>query len=166
MSTEFQSDTAYSDTVYSDTAHTEPPTPVVDPVVDPMIDPVVEVETTETTAGSLGDEASRQVQQVWDKVSALLGDLPEYVSAFFRRYRRPIVTVGLIIASIIAVKLVLAMLDAINDFPLLAPTFELIGLIYSGWFLYRYLLKASNRQELLGDIAAVRDQVLGKGERI
>ncbi|PSN16253.1 hypothetical protein C7293_03330 [filamentous cyanobacterium CCT1] len=139
----------------SDTAFTDPVTPVPDPVLD--------VDTSESAAESLGEEATRQVQVVWDKVSGLLGDLPDYVSVFFKRYRRPIVTVGLIIAAIIAVKLVLALLDAINDFPLLAPTFELIGLIYSGWFLYRYLLKASNRQELLGDIAAIRDQVLGKG---
>ncbi|WP_017297375.1 CAAD domain-containing protein [Nodosilinea nodulosa] len=139
----------------SDTAFTEPVTPVPDPVLD--------VETSESATESLGEEATRQVQIVWDKVSGLLGDLPDYVSTFFKQYRRPIVTVGLIIAAIIAVKLVLALLSAINDFPLLAPTFELIGLIYSGWFLYRYLLKASNRQELLGDIAAIRDQVLGKG---
>lgn len=141
MSTEFESDTAF----------TEPEKPVL------------EVDTSESTAGALGDEATRQVKDVWEKVSGLLGDLPDYLSEFFKRYRRPIVTVGLIIAAIIAVKLVLALLSAINDFPLLAPTFELIGLIYSGWFLYRYLLKASNRQELLGDIAAIRDQVLGKG---
>jgi hypothetical protein len=53
-------------------------------------------------------------------------------------------------------------LGAINEIPLLAPTFELIGLIYSGWFLYRYLLKASNRQELFQDINSIKDQVLGK----
>jgi hypothetical protein len=141
MSTEFESDTAFTD----------PEQPVLD------------AETSESATGAIGDEASRQVQQVWDKVSGLLGDLPDYVSEFFKQYRRPIVTVGLIIAAIIAVKLVLALLSAINDFPLLAPLFELIGLIYSGWFLYRYLLKASNRQELLSDITAIRDQVLGKG---
>ncbi|HZG40380.1 MAG TPA: CAAD domain-containing protein [Nodosilinea sp.] len=146
MNTDFQSDTTY-------TEFTEPETTTT-----------VTVETSEdSSASALGDEASRQVKQVWDKVSALLGDLPEYVTEFIQRYRRPIITVGLIIAAFIAVKLVLALLGAVNDVPLLAPTFELVGLIYSGWFLYRYLLKASNRQELLTDIAAIRDQVLGKG---
>ncbi|MGF1519243.1 MAG: CAAD domain-containing protein [Nodosilinea sp.] len=144
MSTEFQSDATY-------TEFTEPE------------NPTVTVDSSESSASALGDEASRQVKQVWEKVSALLGNLPDYVTEFIQRYRRPIVTVGLIIAAFIAVKLVLALLGAVNDVPLLAPTFELIGLIYSGWFLYRYLLKASNRQELLGDIAAIRDQVLGKG---
>jgi hypothetical protein len=134
-----------------------------DPLFTEPEPPVLDVDAAESAAGALGDEASRQVKQVWGKVSGLLGDLPDYVSEFFKQYRRPIVTIGLIIAAIIAVKLVLALLDAINDFPLLSPTFELIGLIYSGWFLYRYLLKASNRQELLNDITAIRDQVLGKG---
>lgn len=140
MSTEFQSDSAFS----------EPEKTMVDN------------NNTESTAEVLGDEATRQIKQVWEKVSGLLGDLPDYVSQFFKQYRRPIVTIGLIVAAIIAVKIVLALLDAINDLPLLAPTFELIGLFYTGWFLYRYLLKASNRQELLDDIAAIRDQVLGK----
>jgi CAAD domains of cyanobacterial aminoacyl-tRNA synthetase len=144
MSTDFQSDTSY-------TEFTQPE------------DPTVIVDNSDSSAAALGDEASRQIKQVWDRVSALLGNLPDYVTEFIQRYRRPIVTVGLILAAFIAVKLVLALLGAVNDVPLLAPTFELIGLIYSGWFLYRYLLKASNRQELLGDIAAIRDQVLGKG---
>lgn len=146
MSTDFQSDTSY-------TEFTQPE------------DPTVIVDNSDSSAAALGDEASRQIKQVWDRVSALLGNLPDYVTEFIQRYRRPIVTVGLILAAFIAVKLVLALLGAVNDVPLLAPTFELIGLIYSGWFLYRYLLKASNRQELLGDIAAIRDQVLGNGVR-
>jgi hypothetical protein len=119
-------------------------------------------EDATSTSSALGNEVSRQIQQVWDKVSGLLGDLPEYVSTFFNEYRRPIVTIGLIVAAIISVKLVLALLGAVNEVPLLAPTFELIGLIYSGWFLYRYMLKASNRQELLEDINSIKDQVLGK----
>jgi hypothetical protein len=140
MSTDFQSDTSFS----------EPETPMVD------------IKDAESTAEALGDEATWQIQQVWDKVSSLLGDLPDYVSQFFKQYRRPIVTIGLIVAAIVAVKIMLALLDAINDLPLLAPAFELIGLFYTGWFLYRYLLKASNRQELLEDLASIRDQVLGK----
>jgi hypothetical protein len=117
---------------------------------------------SESAASALTDEATKQVQQVWEKVSGLLGDLPDYVSEFFKQYRRPIVTVGLILAAILAVKIVLALLDAVDDIPLLAPSLELIGLFYTGWFLYRYLLKASNRQELLDDVSAIRDQILGK----
>ena len=107
-------------------------------------------------------EATQQVQQIWEKVSGLLGDLPDYVTDFFKSYRRPIITVALIIAAIVSVKLVLAILGAVNDVPLLSPTFELIGLIYSGWFVYRYLLRAASRKELIEDFNALKDQVLGK----
>jgi hypothetical protein len=140
MSTEFQSEAPF----------TEPEKPMV------------EADTSESAATALGEEATRQVSQVWEKVSGLLGDLPDYISNFFKRYRRPIVTIGLILAAILAVKIVLALLDAVNDVPLLGPALQLIGLFYTGWFLYRYLLKASNRQELLNDITAIRDQILGK----
>jgi hypothetical protein len=140
MSTEFQSEAPF----------TEPEKPMVD------------ADTSESAATALGDEATRQVSQIWEKVSGLLGDLPDYISNFFKRYRRPIVTIGLILAAILAVKIVLALLDAVNDVPLLGPALQLIGLFYTGWFLYRYLLKASNRQELLNDITAIRDQILGK----
>jgi hypothetical protein len=71
------------------------------------------------------------------------------------------VTLGLIFGAVVSVKLTLALLDAINDIPLLAPTFELIGLAYTAWFIYRYLWKASTRQELSGDFNALKDQVLG-----
>jgi hypothetical protein len=111
---------------------------------------------------SSGDQSQEQWQEVVEKVSEFLSDLPQYLSSFFGEYKRPIVTVGLIFAAIISVKLVLAVLSAINDLPLLAPLFELIGLGYSAWFVYRYLLKASDRQELVQDFNALKEQVLGQ----
>ena len=115
-----------------------------------------------TSMLSSGEATQQKVQQIWEKVSGLLGDLPDYVTDFFKSYRRPIITVALIIAAIVSVKLVLAILGAVNDVPLLSPTFELIGLTYSGWFVYRYLLRAASRKELIEDFNALKDQVLGK----
>jgi hypothetical protein len=91
-----------------------------------------------------------------------LATLPDYVGSFFNRYKQPLITVGLLVAAIVSVRVVLAILDALNDIPLVAPTFELIGIGYSAWFVYRYLLKASNRQELTSEIAALKSQVVGK----
>ncbi|PSN18574.1 hypothetical protein C7271_11795 [filamentous cyanobacterium CCP5] len=109
-----------------------------------------------------GDEASQQWQQIWNRISGLLGNLPDYVTDFFKEYQRPLITVGLILAALISVRVVLAILRAVNDIPLLAPLFELIGLAYSGWFIYRYLLRAANRQELIEDFNSLKAQVLGK----
>jgi len=105
--------------------------------------------------------ANEQYQQILDKITSLLADLPEYLTGFFGQYRRPIVTVGLVLGAVIAVRLTLAILQSVNDIPLLAPSFELIGLGYTAWFVYRYLLKASNRSELVEDFNAFKNQVLG-----
>ncbi|MEO1295108.1 MAG: CAAD domain-containing protein [Cyanobacteria bacterium J06636_16] len=121
----------------------------------------VHSETTGSTYAG-GEDVNQQFQQLWDKASGVLANLPEYVTDFFKEYKRPLVTVGLILTAFISVKLVLALLNAINEVPLLAPTFELIGLTYTGWFAYRFLFKDANRQELSENINSLKDQILGK----
>lgn len=111
---------------------------------------------------STSEESQEQWQEIVDKVSAFLADLPAYLSEFFGEYKRPIITVGIITGSIVSVKLVLAVLGAINDIPLLSPLFELVGLGYSAWFVYRYLLQASSRKELAEDFTSLKEQVLGQ----
>jgi threonine/homoserine/homoserine lactone efflux protein len=56
----------------------------------------------------------------------------------------------------------LALLDALNDIPLLLPILELIGLAYTTWFVYRYLISAVSRQELSEEIKSLKDYVLGR----
>ena len=107
-----------------------------------------------------------QSQEQWlkygEQISAFLGTLPEYLGSFFNQYKQPLISVGLIVGAVVAVKVLLAILDALNDIPLVAPTFELIGIGYSAWFVYRYLLKASTRQELTHEITTLKSQVVGK----
>lgn len=142
------------------------PTPRVTVETEPLI-----IETPSTFEPKVedplllppGDEPKEQLQQIWDKIYNFLAGLPEYLSEFFGAYRRPLVTLGLIFGSIVSVKLTLALLDAINDIPFLQPTFELIGLAYTAWFIYRYLRRAENRRELVSQINDFKADVLGQG---
>ncbi len=109
-------------------------------------------------AGQSQDELLKYVEVA----SNFLASLPEYLGTVFNKYKQPLVIVGAILTAIIAVKVLLAILDALNDIPLVAPTFELIGIGYSAWFVYRYLLKASTRQELSSEIVSLKSQVVGK----
>jgi len=105
-------------------------------------------------------------QEQWLKygqeVSNFLGTLPEYLVGLLDKYKQPLLTLGLIVTAGVAVKVILAVLDSLNDIPLVAPTFELIGIGYSGWFVYRYLLKASTREELTSEIDTLKSQVFGQ----
>jgi hypothetical protein len=104
-----------------------------------------------------------QWQQYGERVAAFLQTLPSYVTRFFTENKGPLGTIGLIVLALISVKLILALLDAIDDIPLIAPTLELIGIAYTGWFIYRYLLTAANRQELSEQIKMLKDRVVGSG---
>jgi len=83
------------------------------------------------------------------QVVAFLAHLSNYLGRFFNTYSRSLVGVVLVLAAFVALRVVLAAVDALNDIPLIAPTFELVGLAYTSWFGYRYLLTASKRQEVL-----------------
>ena len=53
-------------------------------------------------------------------------------------------------------------IEALDGIPILSIIFELIGVIYLVWFVYRYLLKRSNRQELLDKIENIKREIFGK----
>ena len=108
------------------------------------------------------DGSGEQWQQIKDQAIDILSDLPDYLGGFFNQYQKPIVTIGLLVAVIVTMRVTLAVVDSINDIPLLAPTFELIGMGYSAWFIYRYLLQASSRQELWREINSIKESLLGR----
>ncbi len=100
--------------------------------------------------------------QEWvDVIVDFLSKVPEQVGTFFGEYKQPLTTVGLILAAAITVYVTLSVLEAIDNIPLLSSILELVGLGYSIWFVVRYLLKASTRQELFSEFNALKDQVLG-----
>lgn len=54
-----------------------------------------------------------------------------------------------------------SLVNAVNGLPLLPKFLELVGLVYSSWFVYRYLLFKSSREELLADIDELKKKVSG-----
>ncbi|RVW94575.1 Protein curvature thylakoid 1A, chloroplastic [Vitis vinifera] len=63
--------------------------------------------------------------------------------------------------AIVAVWLSSIIVSAINSVPLLPKIMELVGLGYTGWFVYRYLLFKSSRKELATDIEALKKKISG-----
>ncbi|MBO3463424.1 CAAD domain-containing protein [Aetokthonos hydrillicola Thurmond2011] len=102
-----------------------------------------------------------QWEETAKTASDFLAQLPEYVGSFFRSYRRPILTIVLILAALVTFRILLALLDAVNDIPLIDPVFELVGIGYVTWFIFRYLLKTSTRQELAAQIRSLQNEFFG-----
>lgn len=121
--------------------------------------PNIKTDAPGSLAGTPVDTDS--VKEVLDTVMGFFSQIPDFIGSFFGSYKQPLITIGLILASLVTVKLLFAVLGAINEVPLLSPVFELVGISYSAWFVYRYLLKASTRTELVGEINSFKAQIFG-----
>jgi hypothetical protein len=136
--------------------------------------PVTDTTSTESVAtlesSSTADKPllppASEPHSKWQQSGAVISDfleqLPTYISRFYNEYKQPIISIALIFAAIVTFKLVLALLDAINDVPLINAVFELVGIGYVTWFIIRYLLKASTRQELVTQIRSIQQEFLGE----
>ncbi|MEH2026980.1 nitrogenase vanadium-iron protein, alpha chain [Nostoc sp.] len=101
-----------------------------------------------------------QWQQIGSNFSAFLDQLPKYLGSFSTEYQMPIICFATIITATIAVKIILAVLDVINEIPQLNLVFELTGIGYLIWFVFRYLFKASTRQELAAQISFIQKEIV------
>ena len=52
-----------------------------------------------------------------------------------------------------------AVLTRLNGFPLLPSFLELVGIGYSGYFIYRYALFKPDREELVNKISSYRSKI-------
>jgi hypothetical protein len=111
---------------------------------------------------SASDDPTEQLKAMANKAMDLLSNLPDNIGGIFTNYRSQVVTVGLLFGSFISVKLTLALLSALNEIPLVQPTLELVGLAYTAWFVYRFVVKAENRSELSEKYSGLKNQVVGK----
>lgn len=88
---------------------------------------------------------------------AIVNDLQEKWEAVENKPAAIIYAVG----ALSGIWLANTVVGAINAVPLLPKVFELVGLGYSAWFTYRYLLFKENREELLDDVDALKKKIAG-----
>ena len=108
------------------------------------------------------DTSDSQFEMLGAKISQFLAEIPQDLNKFYSAYKTPLIALAVFFASFVTLKVVLAMLAAVNDIPLVSPIFELIGIGYSGWFTFRYLLKAPTRKELAVEIESFKKQITGQ----
>jgi hypothetical protein len=121
----------------------EAPKPVV---AEPT--PSSTVPTSEIATPQLPEDIWKQINQLWDQ--------------YFGEGKKGNLTIAIaVIAAIPVLIAVSALLDFLNQLPLLPSIFELVGFVYSLWFIYRYLLLASTRKELTDTINAWKQKVFG-----
>lgn len=86
---------------------------------------------------------------------------PDYLRESFNEYHRPLVVGGALITTLGFSSFLIKIIQQINDLPLVSPILELIGIGYTGWFLYRYVSSASGRQTLQKQLQTWTAEIFG-----
>jgi len=84
---------------------------------------------------------------------------PEGKFGLLGKYQKPAMTVAFFLGGIVLLRLIAAVVGVVDHLFLITPALKLIGAGYTTWFVYRYLLEAGDRQELLEKIRQIKAQV-------
>ncbi|PUZ77577.1 hypothetical protein GQ55_1G383800 [Panicum hallii var. hallii] len=99
--------------------------------------------SSDDTSAASGDELIADLKAKWDAVE------------------NKTIVITYAGGAIVALWLTSVIVGAINSVPLLPKIMELVGLGYTGWFVYRYLLFKEGRKELADDIESLKKRIAG-----
>ncbi len=92
----------------------------------------------------------------------LLDKAKQLWEQYFGEGKKSNLTLAIIIIATIPILIATSTLvDFLNKLPVLPSLFELVGFGYSIWFVYRYLLLADTRKELIDGLTAWKNKVFG-----
>ena len=110
-------------------------------------------------------ESNESVEESWRSIQAqaatFLANAVSSVKAFFSNNRSLLTTLGWVFLVLLGLRLLLGALDAFDDIPLVTPLLKLIGFVYVVRFVWRYLLRKRDRQELVQSFNRVKEEVFG-----
>ncbi|KAI9107924.1 hypothetical protein K1719_021260 [Acacia pycnantha] len=100
--------------------------------------------TGESSESSTSLTVIKSVQNVWDKPEDRVG------------------LIGLGFTAVVALWASANLITAVDKLPVLPGVLELIGILFSSWFTYRYLLFKPDRQELFQILNKSVSDILGE----
>lgn len=107
-------------------------------------EPETTVNSTVNDSSAAIEDALKSVQEAWEKTDD------------------KVAIAGLGLAGLVAIWAAAGLINAIDKLPLIPDVFELVGIVFSGWFVYRYLLFKPDREELLKIIDETKSKITGQ----
>jgi isoleucyl-tRNA synthetase len=117
--------------------------------------------SSEIVEYSAPESSASDGQPILGQAADLVANLPEYAGNFVTEYQKALVALGLLASVLITGRVTLAILDTINQIPVLGGLLEVIGILFTIWFVFRHLLFAANRQKIALQIDLLTADVLG-----
>ncbi|KAG0625218.1 hypothetical protein M758_2G037200 [Ceratodon purpureus] len=107
-------------------------------------------------------KATKEAESTVNETTAAAEDfLQSLQDAWEKSDDKPAIA-GLVAAGLIGVWAAFGLVGAIEKLPLIPDIFEIVGILFSGWFVYRYLLFKPDREELLKIIDEQKAKITGQ----
>jgi valyl-tRNA synthetase len=82
------------------------------------------------------------------KMLKIIKDLPQEIEEFWHKYKPSLTVITWLIGGLIIINVLLTLISGLNKIPLASEVLTLIGVVYTGWFSFKYLLKPNQRKQL------------------
>jgi CAAD domains of cyanobacterial aminoacyl-tRNA synthetase len=124
--------------------------------------PIPESADIPTVEDSINDETFvKQLESIPANTVGFFGEVISSTTEVFNNNRQLLINLGIISLAFIATKLAFAGLSAIDDILLVSPLLKLVGLYYVARFVWNYLIRERDRQQLVEKFNSIKAQVLG-----
>jgi valyl-tRNA synthetase len=98
---------------------------------------------------------SEEKETIWQQVQQQITTFPKQLN------QRVITWIGIALLGFFVVNLLLAFVLTLEKFPLLPAFLKLVGIGYTGWFIYRFLLTQEKRQTLQQILSEKKQDIIG-----
>jgi uncharacterized membrane protein len=106
--------------------------------------------------------AANEWQSIKGTAAEQFASLRKSIPMLIEQNKSLLTALGWVLLGFIGLRVLFALISAINDIPLVPLILELIGLSYVVWFTYRYLLTADARQEFGQKVDQIKQNVMGQ----
>jgi hypothetical protein len=110
---------------------------------------------------SASDSAEEMWQSFQFQATAFLETAKENLITLLRNNRQIFYVLGWIFLALLGIRILFAVMNAIDDIPFVTFILKLIGFLYVARFVQRYLVRADNRQELSQMLNHAKSEFLG-----
>lgn len=119
------------------------------------------IEQPLLTSAPSTTELTEDLTSFQTEAADFFANTTQSIVAFFRKNRQLLGTLGWILLAFLGIRVLFASLDSIDDVPLMSSFLKLIGLVSVVRFIWRYLVRANDRQELTQKIDHAKAELLG-----
>jgi CAAD domains of cyanobacterial aminoacyl-tRNA synthetase len=127
----------------------------------PLADPLPASDTVVMNDASAGDSAEEMWQSFQFQATAFLETAKENFITLFRNNRQLFYALGWIFLAFFGIRILFAVMNAIDDIPFVTFFLKLIGFVYVVRFVQRYLVRADNRQEFVRMLDHAKTEYIG-----